>query len=250
MFAQTYSAGRWLANPARTVTSYLNSLPDDEPVVTQQLGLARQLRPFLDRADRLQVAGGRARASRSAARPVGGRAIPICRGARRQRRLPGSSGSVRSLSRRGCHWTSGASGCATARNARRSPASTGGIALETAQVSERLPSDGYLPVTLFWSTEQPLARDYTVFVHVVGPDGQMVGQWDQTPAAGKAPTSGWEPGRLVADEYRVPVQAGVGKDPYRVYVGIYDPATGTRLDVSSANPVSERRLLVQTIRPQ
>ena len=59
MFAQAYSAGRWVANPARTVTSYLNSLPDDEPVVTQQSGLFRQLRPFLDRDGRLQVAGGR-----------------------------------------------------------------------------------------------------------------------------------------------------------------------------------------------
>ena len=249
MFAQTYSAGRWLANPARTVTSYLNSLPDDEPIVTQQLGLARQLRPFLDRADRLQVAGGRP-----------GRLDPLpgllAAGPFRYVEAPGDSGDFLALLDQ--------SGRCPARlpldqwriwlcnGAERPPIAsfTDGIALETAQVSERLPSDGYLPVTLFWSTEQPLARDYTVFVHVVGPDGQMVGQWDQTPAAGKAPTSGWEPGRLVADEYRVPVQAGVEKDPYRVYVGIYDPATGTRLDVSSANPVSERRLLVQTIRPQ
>jgi hypothetical protein len=81
------------------------------------------------------------------------------------------------------------------------------------------------------------------------PDGQMVGQWDQTPAAGKAPTSGWAPGDLVADEYRVPIQAKAGGGPYRVYVGMYDPATGTRLDASSSNPVSERRLLVKTIPP-
>ncbi len=58
-FAQAYTAGRWTANPARSVAQYLNSLPDDAPVVTQQLGLSRQLRPFLDRVDRLQVAGGR-----------------------------------------------------------------------------------------------------------------------------------------------------------------------------------------------
>ena len=62
----------------------------------------------------------------------------------------------------------------------------------------------------------------------------MVGQWDQVPAAGKAPTSGWAPGQLIADEYRVPVQAGTSDGPYQVYVGMYDPATGTRLDVTSA----------------
>ena len=36
LFAQTYTAGRWTANPARTVALYLNSLPDDTPAVTQQ----------------------------------------------------------------------------------------------------------------------------------------------------------------------------------------------------------------------
>ena len=85
---------------------------------------------------------------------------------------------------------------------------------------------------------------------MVDRDGQMVGQRDQLPAAGKAPSSGWEPGRLVADDYRIRVQAGAGNGPYRVYVGMYDPATGTRLDVTSASPVSERRLLAHTIQAQ
>ena len=59
MFAQAYAAGRWAASPVRVVALYLNSLPDDVPVVTQQFGSSRHLRPFLDRADRFQVAGGR-----------------------------------------------------------------------------------------------------------------------------------------------------------------------------------------------
>ena len=122
-----------------------------------------------------------------------------------------------------------------------------GIRLEAVQIPDRVPDDGRLPVALFWSAEKQLAKDYTVFVHVVDRDGQMVGQRDQVPAAGKAPTSGWAPGSLIADEYRVPIQAGAGNGPYRVYVGMYDPATGTRLDVTSANPVSERRLLVHMI---
>ena len=59
MFAQTYTAGRWAAVPVRAVALYLNSLPDDAPVVVQQSKIARQVRPFLERAGRLQVAGGR-----------------------------------------------------------------------------------------------------------------------------------------------------------------------------------------------
>ena len=83
-----------------------------------------------------------------------------------------------------------------------------GIRLEMAQIPDRLPADGCLPVTLFWSAERPVAKDHTVFVHIVGRDGQMVGQWDQVPAAGTAPTSGWTPGQLIADEYHIPLQAG------------------------------------------
>ena len=58
------------------------------------------------------------------------------------------------------------------------------------------------------------------------------GRWDQAPAAGEAPTSGWEPGRPGRGRIPHPGSAGAGAGPYRVYVGMYDPATGTRLDVS------------------
>jgi hypothetical protein len=248
MFAQTYVAGRWATSPVRAVALYLNSLPDDAPVVVQQPKIFRQLRPFLERAGRLQVAGGRP-----------GRLDPLPSllvvGPFRYVEASGEESEFSTfLDRSGrCPtrmpldkwriWV-----CNAAEDAPLARFD-GGIRLETALIPDRLPADGRLPVTLFWSAEQPPARDYTVFVHVVGPDGQMVGQWDQTPAAGKAPTTGWTPGQLIADEYRVPIQAGAGGGPYRVYVGMYNPATGTRLDATSANPVSERRLLVQTIRP-
>ena len=246
VFSQAYTAGRWAVSPVRPVALYLNSLPDDAPIVAQQSRLFRQLRPFLARADRLQVAGGRP-----------GRLDPLpgllAAGSFRYLEAPGDDGEMLTfLDQSGrCPtrmrlekwriWVcNGAEHTPLARLGE-------GISLEAAQIPDRLPTDGRLPVTLFWSAERPLAKDYTVFVHVLGPDGRMVGQWDQVPAAGKAPTSGWTPGELIADEYRVPVRAGLGGGPVRVYVGMYDPTTGTRLDAISANPVSDRRLLVQTV---
>ncbi len=217
--------------------------------MTQQLGLSRQLRPFLDRADRLQVAGGRpgrldplpgllaAGPFRYVEAPDDGNEILafLDQSGRCPTRIPLDQWRI---------WL-----CNAEKGA---PIAHFGdeITLEAAQIPERLPVDGYLPVTLFWSSERPLARDYTVFVHVVGPDGQMLGQWDQVPAAGNAPTSGWVPGRLIADEYRVPVKAELAGSPVQVYVGMYDPATGTRLDATSASPISERRLLLRTILSQ
>jgi len=245
-FAQAYTAGRWAVSPVRGVALYLNSLQDDAPIVAQQQKFFRQLRPFLERGDRLQLAGGRP-----------GRLDPLpsllAAGPFRYVEAPGDGGEiVASLDQSGrCpirmpldKWRiwlcNGAEHTPLARFGE-------GIRFETAQIPDRLPADGRLPVTLFWSAERPLAKDYTVFVHIVGLDGQMVGQWDQAPAAGAAPTSGWAPGQLIADEYLVPLKAGTEGGPYRVYVGMYDPATGTRLDVDSANPVSERRLLVRTV---
>ena len=248
MFAQTYAAGRWAANPARHVALYLNSLPDDAPVVVQQSKIFRQLRPFLARAGRLQIAGGRP-----------GRLDPLpsllATGLFRYVEAPGEDSEFSTF-------LDQSGRCPTrmpldmwriwvCNDAEDTPLAhfDGGIRLEVAQIPDRLPADELLPLTLFWSAERPPARDYTVFVHVVGPDGQMVGQWDQTPAAGNAPTSGWAPGQLIADEYRVPIPGKAEDGPYRVFVGMYDPATGTRLDVTSASPVSDRRLLVKTIPP-
>ena len=249
MFARGYATERWRASPVRTVALYLNSLPDDAPVVTQQSKLFRQLRPFLERDGRLQAAGGRP-----------GRLDPLpamlAAGPFRYLEAPGDDGEMLALLDRSGR-------CPTrlpldkwriwvCNGAEDSPLAgfDEGIRLEAVQIPDRVPDDGRLPVALFWSAEKQLAKDYTVFVHVVDRDGQMVGQRDQVPAAGKAPTSGWVPGNLIADEYRISVQAGAGNGPYRVYVGMYDPATGTRLDVTSANPVSERRLLAHTIQAQ
>jgi hypothetical protein len=247
MFVQAYPAGRWAASPVRAVALYLNSLPDDAPVVTQQFKLSRQLRPFLSRGDLLQLAGGRP-----------GRLDPLpsllAAGPFRYVEAPGDDSEMLTFLDQSGRCSSrmpldkwriwlcnGAEHAPLARFGE-------GIRLETAQIPDRLPAGGRLLVTLFWSADRPLTKDYTVFVHVLDRDGQMVGQWDQVPAAGKSPTTGWAPGQLIADEYNVPVQAEArGDGPYRVYAGMYDPATGTRLDIASPNHVSERRLLVHTI---
>lgn len=71
-----------------------------------------------------------------------------------------------------------------------------------------------------------IGRDYLVFMHVIGPDGEKLWQDDHAPAV---PTSKWTPGQTV--EYSrlvfVPNYPYIGEATIRL--GLYDPSTGNRL---------------------
>ncbi len=77
-------------------------------------------------------------------------------------------------------------------------------------------------LTLYWQTSTPLDTSYTVFVHSLNADGELIGQADGPPVANHYPTSAWGPGEVVQDSRSVPTGD-------RYLVGLYDPATGERL---------------------
>ncbi len=98
-------------------------------------------------------------------------------------------------------------------------------------------------LTLYWRSLQPAASNYTVFVHAVGPDQVIRGQWDSVPGEGSRPTSGWLPGEIIEDHYEVPMVRDAPPWKYDIFVGMYDPLTGQRLPTSSQKaPVSEDRI--------
>jgi hypothetical protein len=86
-----------------------------------------------------------------------------------------------------------------------------------------------LALTLYWQAEQPVADDYTVFVHLQGPGGGLVTQQDNPPVRGTRPTAGWAPGALIEDPYEVQLPADAIFGRYALSVGMYDPATVERL---------------------
>jgi hypothetical protein len=108
----------------------------------------------------------------------------------------------------------------------RPPVFGAAIALRGAQIT---PGEGGLRVRLWWEALAPLDRDYTVFVHLVDEEGQLVGTGDRPPLEGGFPTRLWRPGDGVADEHVVPLPAGLPSGVYTVQVGWYDPLTGARL---------------------
>ncbi len=86
-------------------------------------------------------------------------------------------------------------------------------------------------VNVTWQPLQPFTEDWKVFVHLVNADGQILAQFDGQPLAGDYPTSYWIPGELIKDTYPLLFPTDASPGPYRVFLGLYNEATGERLPV-------------------
>jgi hypothetical protein len=93
------------------------------------------------------------------------------------------------------------------------------------------------PLTLYWRALDEMDSSYTVFVHVVGPDGVIRGQWDSVPGDGTLPTTGWVKDEVITDEYLVPMDEDLPPWRYTVLVGMYDPMTDERVPITLGGDV-------------
>jgi hypothetical protein len=81
---------------------------------------------------------------------------------------------------------------------------------------------GTLGVTLYWQAQAEMDVPYTVFVHLLDPDGQVVTGHDGEPVSGTRPTTGWVPGEFITDLHGVPIPADLPQGQYVIEVGLYD----------------------------
>jgi hypothetical protein len=88
---------------------------------------------------------------------------------------------------------------------------------------------GSLHLTLFWQALSTPQDDYTVFVHLVGGDGLIMGQQDSQPVSGFHPTSDWTVGEFVRDQYHLTISEASPPGEYSLSVGMYRAGTGDRL---------------------
>ncbi len=86
---------------------------------------------------------------------------------------------------------------------------------------------------LVWQAEAQPAADFTVFVHVLRPDGTCCDwQADAMPRGGAYPTSRWRPGEVVVDTYEIALPEGAAAGGLAIEVGLYIAETGQRLGVT------------------
>jgi hypothetical protein len=112
------------------------------------------------------------------------------------------------------------------------------ILLDSFEVSPAVPGEA-LDVTLFWEALNPPAADYTVFVHLVDADGQVVAAHDGMPGENSFPTRAWQPGLLVSDKHQLDLPADLAPGTYQVNVGLYLLETGERLPVWDAGGIEQ-----------
>ncbi|HXF60874.1 MAG TPA: hypothetical protein VNK95_04615, partial [Caldilineaceae bacterium] len=108
-----------------------------------------------------------------------------------------------------------------------------GIKLMGYDVLPQPPRAGeILYLQLHWIVVAPPAQDWTVFTHVLAPNGDEAGAvvagHDSRPGQGSLPTVRWQPGWRILDEYQIPLPDDLPPGEYALAVGLY-LADGARL---------------------
>jgi len=88
-----------------------------------------------------------------------------------------------------------------------------------------------LVLTLTWQAVEPVAADYTTFVHLLDGEGDKIAQRDGQPCGGECPTSTWQPGAIVVDRYELSVPPGSNPGPHSLALGLYLLESGRRAAV-------------------
>jgi hypothetical protein len=113
--------------------------------------------------------------------------------------------------------------------------------------STQIKHDGALILLLDWRATARIDKDYTVFVHLVDENGQIVASEDAQPQNGSAPTSKWKQDNLVVDPHILPIPSNVKLGgSYRLEVGLYDLPASRRLGILDAtNSVITDSIIIQ-----
>ncbi len=105
-----------------------------------------------------------------------------------------------------------------------------------------------VPVTLYWKALAPVPVNLRVFVHFIGPDGQLWGQSDKWNPA-DFPTGRWPLDKYVRDEHAAQLRPDAPPGRYQVIAGLWDPATGERMQLldDNGNPIGQDGVLLTDV---
>jgi 4-amino-4-deoxy-L-arabinose transferase-like glycosyltransferase len=114
---------------------------------------------------------------------------------------------------------------------------TGEISLVgTLSVTDRLTPESYVRVPMAWQVNNPLSKEWSLFIHLVTPDGVIVSQRDIYPGQGLLATSDLSEGRgwLDTNSIWIPATAYAPRT-LDIQIGWYDLKTGERMRLADGS---------------
>jgi mannosyltransferase len=107
-----------------------------------------------------------------------------------------------------------------------------GIVLEGYRLASRSLKRGEtLALTLLWRADRgPTSDRWKVFTHLLDASSIVVAQRDAEPADNLRPTTSWEPGERIEDNYGIVVPADLPAGSYTLEIGMYDGQTRSVFD--------------------
>jgi hypothetical protein len=94
--------------------------------------------------------------------------------------------------------------------------------------------DGRLLVATRWLATEDFGEAFTIFMHLVGPDGTLIAQADGPAAGGEFPVQWWRAGDMIDDARAIDLPAGLPPGQYQIKFGFYRPGDGWRLPATDA----------------
>jgi len=93
-----------------------------------------------------------------------------------------------------------------------------------------------LRISLIWKAAPTTPQlVYTVFVHLLDQNGQVIAQDDAQPVGGTRPTTGWLAGEYIVDDHDLHFNRAGYSGPATLEIGLYDPATGKRVSLADGS---------------
>jgi hypothetical protein len=77
-------------------------------------------------------------------------------------------------------------------------------------------------VSLIWFANEPSSRNWTVFLHLINAEGEIVAEDNTQPLAGLAPMKLWTKGDWYRDLHTIVLPADLPAGEYRLELGLYD----------------------------
>jgi tRNA A-37 threonylcarbamoyl transferase component Bud32 len=126
------------------------------------------------------------------------------------------------------------------------------ITLESAELPrDTLRPGEILEVTLRWKSRvNSIGQPFKVFMHLIGPSGNLAAQIDREPQDGASPTTTWSNGVVVPDAYTLEIPRDAPGGAYQLRVGLYPAGNPTaRLPVVDPGKTTAENnsILVKTL---